>query len=200
LCDGINFRSCLRHDLDEIFHRRFAVLPSKRTHLISIIVLLLMFPGCNETVTAPETTPYGKLSMYDGCKTFPAATSSIGASSHPSNVECIEYEYNGEGLLVLEHINSGFNCCPKKITADIVVSGSEIDIKEKEQEQGCFCQCLFDVKYELHELAPGEYKLDVKGPYVEETDEELRLNLSLTGPGSETFCVSRTHYPWSIRE
>ncbi len=155
-----------------------------------------MLFGCKEKVTTPETTPFGILSTYEGCKTF-ATTSSSGSSPHGINEECIEYEYDDEGLLVLTHINSGFNCCPEKITADIFVSGNMIYIEEKEKEQGCFCQCLFDVKYEFHDLVSGEYTIEVKGLYTKNTDEELRFTLKLIGPCSGTFCVLRTHYPWN---
>jgi hypothetical protein len=171
------------------------MLLSKRIHFILIIIFLIILFGCKEKVTTPETTAFGILSTYDGCKTF-TTTSGLGSSPHEVNEECIEYEYDGERLLVLKHINSGFNCCPGKITADISVSGNMIAIEEKEQEQGCFCRCLFDIRYEIHELQPGEYTIAIKGLYVEDTDEELRFNVNLYGPCSGAFCVSRTHYPW----
>jgi hypothetical protein len=118
---------------------------------------------------------------------------------HGSNEECIEYAYDGEGFLVLKHINSGFNCCPKKISADIFVSGNRIYIEEREQEQGCFCQCLFDVKYEIYDLKPGEYTIEIKAPYTVASDEEMKFNVQLYGSCSGTFCVSRTHYPWDTQ-
>ena len=179
---------------------RFATWINEKTHLASIIVFLILFQGCNDAVTTPETTPISTLSRYEGCKTFADASSSVGSDLHSNNVECIEYEYDNKGLLVLEHINSGFNCCPANITADIVVSGNKINVEEMEQKQGCFCQCLFDVIYEIHELAPGEYRLEVKGLYLVDTDEELRLDVDLTAPCSGTFCVGRTHYPWNSTE
>ena len=168
---------------------------SKRIHFILIIIILFILFGCKEKVTAPETIAFGILSEYEGCKTF-AATSGLESSPHGVNEECIDYEYDGQGFLVLKHINSGFNCCPGKITADITVSGNMITIKEKEQEQGCFCRCLFDINYEIHELKPGEYSIVIRGLYIEDSDEELRFNANLIGPCSGSFCVSRTHYPW----
>jgi hypothetical protein len=156
---------------------------------------LILF-GCKENVTTADTNPIGILSSYEGCKTF-ATTSGSGSSPHGVNEECIEYEYDGEGFLVLKHINSGFNCCPEKISADIFVSGNMIYIEEREEEQGCFCQCLFDVKYEVYDLRPGEYTIEVKGPYVVASDEEMKFNVQLYGSCSGIFCVSRTHYPWN---
>ena len=168
---------------------------SKRIYLIFIIIFLMILFGCKKNVTTAEMNPIGILSSYEGCKTF-VTMSGSGSNPHGINEECVEYDYDGVGLLVLKHINSGFNCCPEKITADILLSGNMILIEEKEEEQGCFCQCLFDVKYELHDLAPGEYTIEVKGPYLFDSDEEMKFNFRLNGPCSGTFCVSRTHYPW----
>jgi len=168
---------------------------SKRTHFILILIFLLLLFGCKEKVTAPESIAFGILSMYEGCKTF-VTTSGSGSSPHGINEECIEYEYDGEGFLILKHINSGFNCCPEKIAADIFVSGNIIYIEERELEQGCFCQCLFDVKYEVRDLEPGEYTIEIKAPYIIAPDEEMKFNVPLYGSCSGTFCVTRTHYPW----
>lgn len=168
---------------------------SKRTHFILILILLFLFFGCREKVTAPESIAFGILSTYEGCKSF-VTTSSSGSNTHGINEECIEYEYDGEELLVLKHINSGFNCCPEKIAADIFVTGNMIYIEERELDQGCLCQCLFDVKYEVHDLKPGEYTIAVKAPYTVESDEEMKCNVSLYGSCSGTYCVSRAHYPW----
>jgi hypothetical protein len=172
------------------------MLISKRTHFILVILFLLILFGCKENVITAETDPIGILSSYEGCKTF-ATTSNSGVSARGINEECIEYVYDGEGLLVLKHINSGFNCCPEKISADIYVSGNMIYIEEREQEQGCFCQCLFDVKYEIHDLTPGEYTIEVKGLYVAASDEEMKFNVQLLDSCSGTYCVIRTHYPWN---
>lgn len=172
---------------------------SVRTQLALIFVFSIMFHGCSVEVTTPETESISVLTTYEGCKTFPAISSSAGSDPHGSNVECITYEYNDEGLLMLTHINSGFNCCPGKITADIVVLGNKISVEEKEQEQDCFCQCLFDVTYEVHELAPGDYTLEINGLYIDDTNEKLRFDVSLTTPNSGTFCVIRTQYPWNAK-
>jgi len=172
------------------------MLLSKRIHVILILIFLLVLFGCKENVTSSDSDPVGILSSYDGCKTFTTASSS-GSSSHGNNEECVAYDYDGEGLLVLWHINSGFNCCPAKITADVFVSGNMIYIQEKEQEQGCFCRCLFDVRYEIYNLEPGQYTLEIKGLYVEDADDKLMFSVQLLGSCSGTLCVSRTHYPWN---
>ncbi|MFC2163803.1 hypothetical protein ACFLT2_02255 [Acidobacteriota bacterium] len=171
---------------------------SKRTHIILILIFLMILFGCKESVTTTDMNPIGTLSSYEGCKTS-ASTTGSGSSPHVINEECIAYEYDGEGHLVLKHINSGFNCCPEKINADIFVSGDMIYIEEREEEQGCLCQCLFDVKYEVHDVMPGDYTIEIKGPYIIGSDEELKFRVLLNGSCSGTFCVTRTHYPWNTQ-
>ncbi|MGD2295329.1 MAG: hypothetical protein PVF22_05785 [Candidatus Aminicenantes bacterium] len=158
-------------------------------------LLFLFFCSCKKNITTPEIGLFGFLTDIQGCKSFESDART--ESDSPNNrVECIQYDYDGEGLLILKHINAGFNCCPGKIEPTISATGNLISIEEKEQEQGCFCRCLFDLTYQFTGVAPGEYTLEVKGPYIKDTDEKLIFNLSLYGPCNGTFCVNRTHYPW----
>lgn len=172
------------------------MMMNAKTLIILIILFLFIFGSCREKVTSPEVQSTGLLMTYEGCKSF-AATSGTKSASHSSNAECFEYQYNGQGQLALKHINSGFNCCPEKIDADISLSGGLIYIKEREKAQGCFCRCLFDIDYQINDLKPGTYTIEIKGPYVETTDESLRFDVELYGQCSGTFCVVRTHYPWA---
>jgi hypothetical protein len=164
---------------------------------IVIMIALFIFGSCKENVVAPETQPTGILTNYEGCKTF-ATSSSLELTTPSQTEECLEYEYDGESLLTLRHINAGFNCCPGKIDATISVTENMIVIEDREDEQGCFCQCLFDLRYEILDLTPGEYTIFVSGPYIEDTDERLLFNVQLFGPSSGNFCVNRTHYPWGV--
>ncbi len=41
------------------------------------------------------------------------------------------------------------------------------------------------------------YTVEIRGPYIQEADEVLRSGVRLRGTSSGTFCVDRTHYPWS---
>jgi len=164
---------------------------------IVIMIALFIFGSCKEHVVAPKTQATGILTDYEGCKTF-ATTTGLEGSLHSNATECIEYEYDGNAVLILKHINAGFNCCPGKIDATISVTENMIVVEDREEEQGCFCQCLYDLRYEILELAPGEYTIAVRGPYIEDTDERLIFNVQLFGAGSGTFCVNRTHYPWGV--
>jgi len=164
--------------------------------VILIIFLFLILGSCKEKAVSPQIQATGFLTNYEGCKSL-ATTSGLETSPHSGNVECLEYQYDGQGHLTLKHINSGFNCCPKKIDASISLAEKAISIEEREEEQGCHCLCLFDVSYEFHELEPGTYLIEFRGPYVEEMDEKLRFDIQLYGQCSGAFCVARTHYPWA---
>ena len=134
---------------------------------------------------------------YPQCKTF--QTGAL-ADIIPPDQDCIEYQYDGEGTLVLDHINAGFNCCPSNLTADISIEQSLITITEYEHFDNtgpCYCLCLFDVDYQINNLPPGEYTIKVNEVYLEEGDELLEFTVNLPpSPYSGSFCVFRSHYPW----
>ena len=141
--------------------------------------------------------PTGILLSYSGCKEFQkgAPTDSVSPDQ-----DCIEYQYDGLGLLLLKHVNAGFNCCPDEILADITIEDNIITIEENEslESGGCYCLCLFDVDYQISNLPPGEYTIRVYGMYLQEGDEILQFTVDLASSPSGIFCVYRDHYPWGI--
>jgi hypothetical protein len=173
------------------------MIQNTKRRVVLLLILLFVFGGCEENILTPDSQPVGTFVGYEGCKTF-TTDSGLDASSYVNTKECIEYEYDGASILRLKHINAGFNCCPGEIDATISVSNNMILIEDREEAQGCFCQCLFDLQYEILELGRGEYTLAITGPYIQDTDERLLFNLRLAGPSSGIFCVNRTHYPWGI--
>ncbi|MGD2085362.1 MAG: hypothetical protein PVH61_04180 [Candidatus Aminicenantes bacterium] len=163
---------------------------------VMVCVGLVTIGGCKKSADA-QLIPAGALLEYNGCKQFLAGTSGqLDGFAPGQNDDCIEYQYNGTNTLVLRHINAGFNCCPGEITAEIDFNNSLITISEREQEQGCKCLCLFDLDYELINLAPGVYTLRIIELYVEGGDQELELTLELLSATSGTFCLQRNYYPW----
>ena len=146
---------------------------------------------------APGGPPVGTLVDYDGCKEFNKGNALNGT---PPDQDCIEYQYDGASLLLLKHVNAGFNCCPDEILADITIEDNVITIDEDEslESGGCDCLCLFDVDYQISNLPPGEYTIRVNGLYLEEGDEILQFTVDLTSSPSGSFCVYRDHYPWGI--
>ncbi len=130
----------------------------------------------------------GRLIDYTDCKEY--------LEEDPkSNIDCLEYDYNGEDELLLTHVNAGFNCCPK-ITTNITINDNLITIEEIEISGDCDCLCLFDVYYEIINLEPGEYIISIIEPYIYEDDEILEFAVDLSSSISGSYCVERHHYPW----
>lgn len=135
---------------------------------------------------------------FGECKTFERATP---PDSTPPDQDCIEYQYDGQDVLSINHINAGFNCCPDELAAVISVEGNVITIEEVEYlySGGCYCLCLFDLGYEIAGLLPGEYTVRVIEPYRHPDDEPLEFTIDLSSsPSSGRHCVYRSHYPWGI--
>ena len=143
----------------------------------------------------PCSPPIGILLNYEGCKEFPKGASMDGT---PPDQDCIEYQYDGSNVLLLKHINAGFNCCPE-ITTDITIEDNVITIEEIELSGDCDCLCLFDLDYEIRNLQPGEYTIRVIEPYVPEGEEILEFTVDLVSSPSGSYCVYRDFYPWGIR-
>lgn len=172
---------------------------NKQRYLCSALILLLLIAGCTEKDTTSfnpiNSGPAGRLVDYGGCKDFKGAEALDGA---PPDKDCIEYMYNGERVLLLKHINAGFNCCPVEILADISIEGNIITIEESEAESACDCLCLFDLDYEIKNLQPGEYTIRIIEPYTTGDDEKLEFTVDLSSSPSGSYCVDRKHYPWDV--
>jgi len=145
----------------------------------------------------PCSPPIGSMTGYQGCKEF---RKDGAADSIPADQDCIVYQYDGEGVLLLEHVNAGFNCCPDEILADVNLQGNVITITEDESLEpggGCDCLCLFDLDYRIDNLPPGEYTIRVYGMYLLGA-EIIEFNADLGSSPSGTHCVHRDFYPWGI--
>jgi hypothetical protein len=163
---------------------------------VILCLCLVTIVGCKKSSDA-QLVPAGVLMEYNGCKQFLAnAAEQFDGFAPGPHEDCFEYQYDGTNTLVFRHINAGFNCCPGEITAEIEFNGNVITLTEREAEQGCFCQCLFDLDYELVNLAPGQYTLRFIEPYAEENDQALEFTLSLLSATSGSHCVQRNYYPW----
>jgi hypothetical protein len=130
-----------------------------------------------------------------GCKTF----QKIEGDMVPPDQDCIEYEYDGESVLLIKHINAGFNCCPEEIKIFVNIQNSIITIEEEEYfyiHGGCDCLCLFDIDFDIAGVIPGEYTIKIQELYLPSGDEPLEFSVDLSFSTSGIFCVERTSYPW----
>lgn len=142
--------------------------------------------------TGSQGGPVGELIGYSGCK----AMLIDGSDEEFADIDCIEYEYINDNVLLLTHINAGFNCCPEEITADIIITGNVITITESEEGAFCDCDCLFDLEYEIMNLPPGTYVIRVIEPYTVPGEEPLEFTADLEANPIFRYCVDRNHYPW----
>lgn len=163
---------------------------------ILVCMLLVTAGGCKKTTEA-QMIPVGALLQYSDCKESLTGTATSGEDFAPGPFsDCIDYHYNGVDTLNFTHINAGFNCCPGDITGEIVYSGNQITITERESTAGCLCMCLYDLEYRIVNLVPGQYTIRIVEPYTDASDQVLELTLNLSGETSGEFCLPRDHYPW----
>jgi hypothetical protein len=144
------------------------------------------------------TTP--GVTGYSDCKQHGKA---FASDSLLFDDDCLQFQYDGAGWLMLKHVNAAFNCCPDSILADIkyaLAPGDTIVIIEKERTigGGCNCLCVFDVYYAIPIFIPGTYTIRVIGMYLGPEDEVLEVTVDLTEPISGERCIVRTQYPWDL--
>lgn len=178
--------------------------PTSRV-FVFLIAALTFLPGCGDS-SSPLHRPHDPgatltIVDYEGCKQFDAAA----LAATPPDQDCVLYEWNGDGTLLLSHVNAGFNCCPGEIIAEIEVVLADYDpgpnlirITEGETDGMCDCQCLFDVEYRIEDLPPLSYTILFVEPYVGAGEEILAFEVDLGDTVSGSHCVERTRYPWDI--
>jgi hypothetical protein len=136
----------------------------------------------------------GEITGNSPCRLF---MKPVEKDSIPLDQDCVEYAYDGAGVLDISHLNAGLNCCPV-FAAEFSLIGNVITIEELDSLYmgGCDCLCLFDIDYQIQGITPGVYTLRVIEPYLQEPDEELLFEIDLTSAASGAHCENRTHYPW----
>jgi hypothetical protein len=140
------------------------------------------------------SAPEGELVGYTGCKSH---ADFIGGDVVPHDESCIEYFYNGNGVLELDHVNAIFNCCPDEISADVRIEDDTIIIEETESlaSGGCDCLCLFDLEFTVTDLEPGVYQVKVIELYLRGDDEKLEFEIDLVTSPTGRYCVKRPYNP-----
>jgi hypothetical protein len=177
--DPLNLPDEFKQDYLNISFKAKILTNQSSYHMWGKIVYIIEIEKINIT---------GKLTNYTDCK-------KSKEDSPPSDKDCIKYDYDGNKILLLKHVNAGFNCCPA-ITANINVTGNVITIEEIEISGYCDCLCLYDLNYEISNLDSGEYLITVNEPYIHEDEEILQFTVNLSSSNSGSYCVDRYHYPW----
>ncbi len=118
--------------------------------------------------------------------------------STPFDSSCVDYEYDGQGNLLLVHHNAGLNCCQAAFAARMSIGFGMITITEIDSVigDGCPCLCLYDLSFQLYNILPGTYFIRFIEPMVGPQEEQLEFIVDLTGPASGRHCVYRNDYPW----
>ena len=143
----------------------------------------------------PPPPVYGEMLPLTGCK--PTETPAASAvDSLPLGSSCVIWDYDGQGLLTLQHYNAGLNCCPVG-QAVISVNGGEIEIDETVVDGLCDCICLFDVDLQVFNLPVGEYTIVVREPYWQAPQETFEFTVDLTATPTGMVCDYRDSYPWA---
>ncbi len=168
--------------------------------LLPVAVCLLAIPimsGCSDDPEepAPEPGPVGQLVDVTGCND----------QAHDEDPPVLptdrgflfwSYEVN-TGLLRVEHVNAGLNCCPE-FTATITIAGEQLMITETETQGLCRCLCLYDFAFEVTKLPVGLYEITVNEEYLEPGDPLLEGVIDLTQAEFGTIQAIRDHEPWDM--
>ncbi|MCD4652408.1 hypothetical protein K8T06_00560 [bacterium] len=164
----------------------------------SLVLVCIFFiglgTGCDDSLSDPGgDSPSASTTAHTGCKD----TSTMAERSSSPTSDCITFQYDGRGHLVMEHINAGLNCCPGPFSNILFeINGNEIVIDERHLETRCKCECLFDLTFEFVKLQADQYRVIVKEPLVESGDDPLTFIMDLRTRSSGVFCVDRDYYPW----
>lgn len=121
-----------------------------------------------------------------------------GKAQLSSDTDCVQYTFDRSNTLSIVHRNAGFNCCPLAIDVDLAVIGDTLRITETEQAALCDCDCLYDLEYQIHNLPPGVYVIDLPEMYMPNGDDPLRFTADIYNIAVDTFCVTRSEYPWGM--
>ena len=149
----------------------------------------------------PQPAPTGVLVAYSTCKNSMSMVSApTPILDSPSSSEgCLDYQYQANtGTLLLRHVNAAFNCCPQVIRGDVTIDHDQINIIESEAGGLCACLCLYDLDFEISNLAPGTYTIDVTEPLLSPKDPRLTVTLDLVTNPTGLICLPRSGYPWGL--
>jgi hypothetical protein len=122
--------------------------------------------------------------------------SSLKSNDPAPELSCIRYSYDGDSILVIQHLNAAFNCCPEGFAIDIEVIGDSLIIREDDEKQLCKCNCLYDLEIRVRNLPADQYHIRIVEPYVSAAGNRLIFDLDLKNEPDGEFCVTRAADWW----
>lgn len=157
--------------------------------------VIMIATSCEDQKDPAEPKISGSITDISDCKNFKSADLKF---TEADTFSCIHYLYDDVNhKVIMTHINSGFNCCPGGLYCKVSTYNDTIIIKEFENEQGCDCNCLFDLDIELSGIDQKSYIMKFIEPYAE-GQEELIFEMDLTVNIEGEYCVTRKGYPWGF--
>ncbi len=154
-----------------------------------ILLSIVTFAAACETENTGEHNNLNNqqpaLVSYDhtGCKGAAKALDSAPLQGF----ECVAWSYDGAGALALRHVNAKFNCCPNSVlglTGEVAFEGTTLTLSESDNGGECRCECVYDLSYELRDVAPGMVQV-VVAPF------EDPVEMDLVAAGEGVFCIDR---------
>jgi hypothetical protein len=159
----------------------------------------LNFLSCDDGKVSSDST--GIKVNFGECKHSADSYKAKAVEDIQTGQECVTIAYAADsGILRIDHQDAAFNCCLKSLAADVAIDDGIITINESEiytDGMACDCMCLYDINYDIPNVAPGEYTVNISGPYGAGDDKKIQFVVSLTAQATETFCFKRTGYPWN---
>ncbi len=139
----------------------------------------------------------GSVTNTSDCKLFKVGDIS---AELPDTISCVEYFFNPDSnILLINHLNTGFNCCPESLYCSVSANGDTLIIQEYESAALCRCNCLYDIEIKIEGVEARSYQLKFIEPYSDEMEKlEFKIDLATAIIGS--MCVTRKLYPWGISD
>jgi hypothetical protein len=157
-------------------------------HLILVIFTAFIF-SCNNNESKEDSIKYK-------CKSENRDSFIIDRAD---TLSCVNFTYSAStDKLVLEHINTAFNCCPGTIGWTVRVSQDSILIEERASSNDCLCECLYDLTIEIMEVEVKSYVVKFDEPNKKEWEEEIIFKIELAQKTEGSFCAKRPEYPWGF--
>ncbi|MFO7616654.1 MAG: hypothetical protein R6V75_05340 [Bacteroidales bacterium] len=163
-----------------------------RANYLLPILLVLVAVSCDRNNIHDQAEPYLTISTDMDCK----EESGVKGNQPGFNQSCVVYNFEGDSVLVINHYNAAFNCCPEEILVDFEIIGDSLIIREDDLEELCRCNCLYDLEIRIHNLKKQLYKVRFEEPYVLKDSTQLIFEMDLKSEPLGHICVTREYYPY----